>query len=149
MCVCFLCCVNNIGLIWWCFFVLNKSGGLMPGWVLSSDWDSTDEDSERRTPTSVTNTRKIRSSPAGLPMPCMVSSVAQVALSCWPRCLLTLVFCFLSPPVVEFVWRSPLRSAWPWRSSLIGPRPGTRSESLCLIKAGSVCSVCLPLISLH
>ena len=32
----------------------------------------------------------------------------------------------------EFVWRSQLRNAWPWRSSLIAPRPEMRLEETLL-----------------
>lgn len=40
----------------------------------------------------------------------------------WDACWLWFSSCS------EFVWRSQLRNAWPWRSSLIAPRPEMRLE---------------------
>ena len=41
-------------------------------------------------------------------------------------CFLIVDSCF--PSCSESVWRSRLRNAWPWRSSLIAPRPEMRLE---------------------
>lgn len=59
----------------------------------------------------------------------------------------------------EFVWRSQLRNAWPWRSLLIAPRPEMRLEetlswlwlipAVCCLGLRQYALFCLPVISLY
>lgn len=65
----------------------------------------------------------------------------SVIVTCQTNMLCCFFFFYSCP---ECVWRSQLRNVWPWRSSLIVPRPEMRlEETLCVINACCLLSLAI------